>query len=47
MKVQSANDFVEKLRMGDPTTCAYQLIYDENDTKYNILSYMDWGYASR
>ena len=30
MRVQYANDFVNKLGMGDPTTCVYQFIYDEN-----------------
>ena len=29
--MKDANEFVQKLGMGDPTTCVYQLIYDEND----------------
>ena len=43
MRIQYANIFVEKLGMGDPTTCVYQLIYDEKDSvdteiiKYFIL----------
>ena len=28
MKIQYANDFVNKLGMGDTTTCVYQFIYD-------------------
>ena len=50
MKIQYANEFVQKLDMGDPTTCVYQIIYDENendDKKNNILLCMDWNYASR
>ena len=33
--MQYANNFVQKLGMGDPSTCVYQIIYDEkgkNDT---------------
>ena len=30
MKIQYANEFVQKLGVGDPTTCVYQFIYDEN-----------------
>ena len=36
MKIQYANNFVQKLGMGDPTICVYQLIYYEkakNDTQ--------------
>ena len=29
MKLKDANKFIEKLGMGDPTTCAYQFLYDE------------------
>ena len=29
MKIQYANEFVEILGMGDPTTYFYQLVYDE------------------
>ena len=31
MKMQYANNFVQKLGMGDPSTCVYQIIYDEKD----------------
>ena len=31
MKIQYANNFVQKYGMGDPTTCFYQFIYDKND----------------
>ena len=31
MKIQYANNFVHRLGMGNPTTCVYQLIFDEND----------------
>ena len=31
MEIQYANEFVQYLGMVDPTTCAYQLIYDKND----------------
>ena len=35
----------------DTTTCVYQFIFDEmkvaTQILYNILSCMDWGYASR
>ena len=43
MEIQYANEFVEQLGMGDPTTCVYQFIYDENDSvdteiiQYSIL----------
>ena len=40
MKIEYANEFVQKLGFGDPTTCVYQLIYDEKenvDTK--IIQY--------
>ena len=32
MKIQYLNKFVQKIWMGDPTTCVYQFIYDENDS---------------
>ena len=31
MKIQYANEFVQKFGMGDPTTCVYQFICDEID----------------
>ena len=30
MTIQYANAFVQKLGMGDPTTCVYRFIYNEN-----------------
>ena len=32
MKIKYSNKFVQKLGMGDPTTCVYQIIYDEKDS---------------
>ena len=43
MKIQYDNNFVQKLGVSDTTTCAYQLIYNENDkndthiTQYFIM----------
>ena len=31
MKIQFVTNFVQNLGMGGPTTCVYQLIYDETD----------------
>ena len=49
MKVQYANEFIQNMVLGDPTTCVYQFIFYETyskDTKiYNILLCMDWNYA--
>ena len=36
MKIQYINEFIQKMRMGDPTTYVYKFIYDESysdDTK--------------
>ena len=30
MKKIYANEFIQNTVLGDPTTCVYQLIYDEN-----------------
>ena len=30
MKIQDVSEFVQKLEFGDPTTCVYQYIYNEN-----------------
>ena len=30
MKIQYANEFIQKLVMNDPITCVYKLFYDEN-----------------
>ena len=39
-KIQYANEFLKKLGMGDPTTCVYQCIYDENDSdNIEIIQY--------
>ena len=32
MKIQYANTIFEQLVMGDPITCVYQIIQDENDS---------------
>ena len=41
IKIKHANEFIQNMVLGDPTTCVYQLIFDgndSNDTKlYNIL----------
>ena len=40
MKIQYANEFVQKLGMGDPTTYVYQIIYYENENDdRNIIQY--------
>ena len=49
MKFQHANELGDNLGIGDHTTCAYQLIYNENendDAKIQYLICMDWDYAS-
>ena len=36
MKTKYANEFIQNMGLGDPTTCVYQFIFDENysnDTK--------------
>ena len=30
MKMQCANEFIQKMGLSDTTTCVYQLIFDEN-----------------
>ena len=32
MKIQYANEFILKIGLGDPTTCFYQLNFDEKDS---------------
>ena len=32
MKIQYTNELIQNMKFGDPTTCVYQLIYDENDS---------------
>ena len=40
MKIKYANDFVQKLGMGDTKTYVYQFIYDENySDDRNIIQY--------
>ena len=40
MKIQYANEFVQNLGMGDPTTCVYQFIYNENENdETKIIQY--------
>ena len=50
MKIKYANYFILNMGFGDPTTCAYQFIFDENDSNdTNIKQYllcMEWYYAS-
>ena len=44
IKIKYANNFVQKLGMGDPTTCVYRFIYGEKDkndtyiTQYFIMN---------
>ena len=51
MKVQYANNYVQKLGIGDPITCVYKIIYKEkdiNDTQITpYLLCMVWDYVSR
>ena len=43
MKIQYTNNVIHKFSTGDPTTCVYQFIYDEQDendthiTQYFIM----------
>ena len=50
MKIEYANYFILNMGLGDPTTCVYQIIFDENDsndTKNNqYLICMEWNYTS-
>ena len=40
MRIQYANKLFQKLGMGDPKKCVYQLIYDKNDSDdTNITQY--------
>ena len=40
MKIQYLNETVQKIWIGDPTTCVYQIIYDENDSdETKIIKY--------
>ena len=40
MRIQYANEFIQKLVIGDPTKCVYQLIYDEKySVDTNIIQY--------
>ena len=49
MKILYANEFIQNMGLGDPTTCVYHLVFDKNDSNdtknYNILLCMDWDYA--
>ena len=46
-----SNEFIQKLEMGDTTTFFYQFIYNVNyngeTKKCNILLCMEWDYESR
>ena len=50
MKIKYANYFILNMGLGDPTTCVYQFIFDENyinDTKIKkYLLCMEWDYTS-
>ena len=50
MKIKYANELVEQLVMGDPTTCVYQFIFDEkNSVDIDIIKCllcMDWDCVS-
>ena len=38
--MKNANELVQKFGMGDPKTCVYQFIYDENDSnEKKIIQY--------
>ena len=51
MKIQYANEFVENLGMGDPTTCFISSFTMKSKVlaqiKYNILLCVDLYYATR
>ena len=32
MKIKYTNEFIQKMGLGDPTSCVYQFIFDENDS---------------
>ena len=38
MKIGYADNSVHKLRMGNPTTCFYQFIYDEKNKNYTQIT---------
>ena len=40
MKIQYSHEFIQNMGLSDPTTCFYQLIFDENDSNYTkIIQY--------
>ena len=40
MEIKYANEFIQNMVLGDPTTCVYQFFFDENDINYtNIIQY--------
>ena len=51
LEIQYANNFIQKLGIGDPITCVYKIIYKEkdiNDTQITpYLLCMVWDYVSR
>ena len=50
MKIKDAKSVILNMGLGDSTTCAYQFIFDENDSnETKIKQYllcMEWDYAS-
>ena len=50
MRIKYANEFIENMRLGDPTICVINLFLIKmtvmNQTFYNIILCMDWDYAS-
>ena len=42
MKIQYANESIINMILGDPTTCVYKLVYDENySNDINVLQYFN------
>ena len=42
MEIKYANEFIQNMVLGDPTTCVYQFIFDENDSNNrNIIQYLN------
>ena len=42
IKIKYANEFIQNMELGDPKTCDYQFIFDENDSNNrNIIQYLN------
>ena len=40
MKIQYSHEYIQNVGLSDPTTCFYQVIFDENDSNYtSIIQY--------